>query len=57
MSHAAPSFRTSTLARMRRSRGRTLVEMMIALGVFATATLGIWECIRTVFSCPPRIRV
>ena len=35
--------------RARRSRGRTLAEMMIALGVFATATLGIWECIRTVF--------
>ena len=32
----------------RRPRGFTLVEMLISLAVFGIATLGIWECIRTV---------
>ena len=36
-----------TLSRPRRG-GFTLVEMLIALGVFGVATLGMWECIRTV---------
>ena len=39
----------TAIRRTRRNRARTLVEMMIALAVFGTATLGIWECIRTVF--------
>ncbi len=33
----------------RRSPGFTLVEMLMALAIFGIATLGIWECIRTVF--------
>jgi hypothetical protein len=41
--------RTATTRHSKSRAAYTLVEMMVACGVFAVATLGIWDCVRTVF--------